>query len=125
MSSSNPIESELYFLIAKFLSSGPCQEAASALRKEIEQNSLLPKRFDWHGNQHDTSFESIESINSHISSDHLIKICSRIGPILDKEIPPSIAGVVSLLGAGRQSLLRTKNGINYNLVINYNNYLLI
>uniref|UniRef100_A0A8D2PG83 Bromodomain and WD repeat-containing protein 1 n=1 Tax=Zosterops lateralis melanops TaxID=1220523 RepID=A0A8D2PG83_ZOSLA len=31
----------------------------------------------------------------------------RIGPILDKEIPPSISRVNSLLGAGRQSLLRT------------------
>uniref|UniRef100_A0A8C3XWQ3 Bromodomain and WD repeat domain containing 1 n=1 Tax=Chelydra serpentina TaxID=8475 RepID=A0A8C3XWQ3_CHESE len=34
-------------------------------------------------------------------------ICKRIGPILDKEIPPSISRVNSLLGAGRQSLLRT------------------
>uniref|UniRef100_A0A8B9DL86 Bromodomain and WD repeat domain containing 1 n=1 Tax=Anser cygnoides TaxID=8845 RepID=A0A8B9DL86_ANSCY len=39
--------------------------------------------------------------------DHLLQICKRIGPILDKEIPPSISRVNSLLGAGRQSLLRT------------------
>uniref|UniRef100_A0A8D2PL30 Bromodomain and WD repeat domain containing 1 n=1 Tax=Zosterops lateralis melanops TaxID=1220523 RepID=A0A8D2PL30_ZOSLA len=40
-------------------------------------------------------------------TDHLLQICKRIGPILDKEIPPSISRVNSLLGAGRQSLLRT------------------
>uniref|UniRef100_A0A8C3L3A0 Bromodomain and WD repeat domain containing 1 n=1 Tax=Chrysolophus pictus TaxID=9089 RepID=A0A8C3L3A0_CHRPC len=40
-------------------------------------------------------------------SHHLLQICKRIGPILDKEIPPSILRVNSLLGAGRQSLLRT------------------
>uniref|UniRef100_A0A8C3E9V6 Bromodomain and WD repeat-containing protein 1 n=1 Tax=Corvus moneduloides TaxID=1196302 RepID=A0A8C3E9V6_CORMO len=39
--------------------------------------------------------------------DHLLQICKRLGPILDKEIPPSISRVNSLLGAGRQSLLRT------------------
>uniref|UniRef100_A0A8C3L3V1 Bromodomain and WD repeat domain containing 1 n=1 Tax=Chrysolophus pictus TaxID=9089 RepID=A0A8C3L3V1_CHRPC len=45
--------------------------------------------------------------NKHVAPDHLLQICKRIGPILDKEIPPSILRVNSLLGAGRQSLLRT------------------
>uniref|UniRef100_A0A8C3TXW0 Bromodomain and WD repeat-containing protein 1 n=1 Tax=Catharus ustulatus TaxID=91951 RepID=A0A8C3TXW0_CATUS len=45
--------------------------------------------------------------NKHVAPDHLLQICKRIGPILDKEIPPSISRVNSLLGAGRQSLLRT------------------
>ncbi|NXP07174.1 BRWD1 protein, partial [Thinocorus orbignyianus] len=43
----------------------------------------------------------------HVAPDHLLQICKRIGPLLDKEIPPSISRVNSLLGAGRQSLLRT------------------
>uniref|UniRef100_A0A803U0X6 Bromodomain and WD repeat-containing protein 1 n=1 Tax=Anolis carolinensis TaxID=28377 RepID=A0A803U0X6_ANOCA len=34
------------------------------------------------------------------------KICERIGPLLDKEIPQSVLGVQTLLGVGRQSLLR-------------------
>uniref|UniRef100_A0A672V5A2 Bromodomain and WD repeat-containing protein 1 n=1 Tax=Strigops habroptila TaxID=2489341 RepID=A0A672V5A2_STRHB len=46
-------------------------------------------------------------LNKHVAPDHLLQICKRIGPILDKEIPPSISRVNSLLGAGRQSLLRT------------------
>ncbi|KAL6072512.1 hypothetical protein STEG23_030756, partial [Scotinomys teguina] len=45
--------------------------------------------------------------NKHVAPDHLLQICQRIGPMLDKEIPPSISRVTSLLGAGRQSLLRT------------------
>uniref|UniRef100_A0A8C3ECP6 Bromodomain and WD repeat-containing protein 1 n=1 Tax=Corvus moneduloides TaxID=1196302 RepID=A0A8C3ECP6_CORMO len=42
-----------------------------------------------------------------LDQNHLLQICKRLGPILDKEIPPSISRVNSLLGAGRQSLLRT------------------
>lgn len=48
--------------------------------------------------------------NRHIAPDHLLQICKRIGPILDKEVPPSVSGVGSLLGTGRQSLLRTSKG---------------
>lgn len=51
--------------------------------------------------------------NKHVAPDHLLQICKRIGPILDKEIPPSISRVNSLLGAGRQSLLRTAKGMDY------------
>lgn len=31
-----------------------------------------------------------------------------MGPILEKEISPSVSGIISLLGSGRQSLLRSK-----------------
>lgn len=47
----------------------------------------------------------------HIGPTYLLDICRRIGPILDKEIKPSVPGVTSLLGAGRQSLLRTAQGM--------------
>ncbi|KDR09153.1 hypothetical protein L798_01269, partial [Zootermopsis nevadensis] len=47
----------------------------------------------------------------HIGPTYLLDICHRIGPILDKEIKPSVPGVTSLLGAGRQSLLRTAQGL--------------
>uniref|UniRef100_A0A4X2M7Y3 Bromodomain and WD repeat-containing protein 1 n=1 Tax=Vombatus ursinus TaxID=29139 RepID=A0A4X2M7Y3_VOMUR len=92
-----PIESELYFLIARYLSAGPCRRAAQ----------LLPKRLDWEGNEHDWKYEDLVLSNKHVAPDHLLQICQRIGPILDKEIPPCISRVTSLLGAGRQSLLRT------------------
>jgi bromodomain and WD repeat domain-containing protein 1/3 len=47
----------------------------------------------------------------HIGPTYLLDICCRIGPILDKEIKPSVPGVTSLLGAGRQSLLRSADGV--------------
>lgn len=48
--------------------------------------------------------------NVHIPPDYLLKICERIGPLLDKEIPQSVLGVQTLLGVGRQSLLRAAKG---------------
>ncbi|CAL1275181.1 unnamed protein product [Larinioides sclopetarius] len=101
-------EAELYLLIVKFLSTGPCKGTTELLRKEIEEHELLPKRVDWLGNEHTRSFNEFEQTLSQVSDDHLLKICSRIGPILDKEIPPTVPGLTSLLGVGRQSLLRTK-----------------
>ncbi|KAM5281188.1 bromodomain and WD repeat-containing protein 1 [Ctenodactylus gundi] len=101
------IESELYFLIARYLSAGPCRRAAQVLVQELEQYQLLPKRLDWEGNEHNRSYEELVLSNKHVAPDHLLQICQRVGPMLDKEIPPSISRVTSLLGAGRQSLLRT------------------
>lgn len=48
---------------------------------------------------------------THIGANHLVSICQRIGPILDKEIKPTVSGLNSLLGAGRQSLLRTVHDV--------------
>ncbi|KAL3881699.1 hypothetical protein ACJMK2_028102 [Sinanodonta woodiana] len=104
-------ESELYFLIERFLSTGPCQEAAEVLRHELHKHGLLPKRLDWEGREHKRSYENLIESNSHIRSDHLLKICERVGPLLDKELKPSVCGVASLLGAGSFSLLRTAEGL--------------
>uniref|UniRef100_A0A4W5R8A4 Bromodomain and WD repeat domain containing 1 n=1 Tax=Hucho hucho TaxID=62062 RepID=A0A4W5R8A4_9TELE len=51
--------------------------------------------------------EDLVASNRHIAADHLLQICKQIGPILDKEVPSCVPGVHSLLGTGRQSLLRT------------------
>ncbi len=48
---------------------------------------------------------------AHIGPQHLLEICNRVPVLLDKELVPSVTGVSSLLGAGRQSLLRTKETI--------------
>ncbi|XP_041067207.1 bromodomain and WD repeat-containing protein 3-like isoform X1 [Carcharodon carcharias] len=103
----SPLESELYFLIARFLSAGPCQKSAEMLVKELEENELLPKRLDWEGNEYHRSYENFVLSNQHVPPDYLLRICQRIGTLLDKEVPSSVSGVQSLLGAGRQSLLRT------------------
>ncbi|XP_058040935.1 bromodomain and WD repeat-containing protein 1 isoform X1 [Ahaetulla prasina] len=107
------IESELYFLIARFLGAGPCRKAAEVLVRELEQYQLLPKRLDWEGKEHYRRYEDLVLSNKHVAPDHLLQICKRICPILDKEIPPSIPRVNSLLGAGKQSLLRTAKDCKY------------
>ncbi|XP_053988016.1 PH-interacting protein [Hylaeus volcanicus] len=101
------IAPELYFVIAKFLTAGPCREAAEVLKRELERAKVLPQRLDWEGNVHNQTFEELEKKYPHIGPNHLLQICARIGPVLEKEVPPCIPGAVSLLGAGRQSLLRT------------------
>ena len=102
-------DSELYYLVAKYLECGPCHQSAQLLKQEIEANSLLPKRFDWTGGQHNTTFADVDRNNTHISANHLRKIVERIGRLLDGVVPPSVGGVSSILGAGRQSLLRDTN----------------
>ncbi|XP_041088792.1 bromodomain and WD repeat-containing protein 3 [Polyodon spathula] len=101
------LESELYYLIARFLSKGPCRKAAEVLVGELEDYELLPKRLDWEGNEHPRTYEDLVRANKHVAPDHLLRICQQIGPLLDKEVPSCVAGVRSLLGAGRQCILRT------------------
>uniref|UniRef100_A0A3B3QS80 Pleckstrin homology domain interacting protein n=1 Tax=Paramormyrops kingsleyae TaxID=1676925 RepID=A0A3B3QS80_9TELE len=95
---------ELYFLIARFLEAGPCQNAAQVGNLLL---GLLPKRTDWTGQQHPGTYENLVKLYGHISPDHLLRICEVVGPLLEKEVPASVPGVQSLLGTGRQSLLRT------------------
>ncbi|XP_064473415.1 bromodomain and WD repeat-containing protein 3-like [Ornithodoros turicata] len=111
ISSQENIEKELYFLISKFLSNGPCTKAAEALRREIEENHLLPKRIDWLGNEHHRSFSDLERANGFISADYLLRICSRVGPLLDQLYPTGVAGSCSLLGSGNYSLLRQSSRV--------------
>uniref|UniRef100_A0A3B3SMS9 BRWD/PHIP N-terminal domain-containing protein n=1 Tax=Paramormyrops kingsleyae TaxID=1676925 RepID=A0A3B3SMS9_9TELE len=94
---------ELYYLISRYLTTGPCRKAAE----------LLPKRLDWEGNEHPRSYEDLVAANRHLAPDHLLQICKQIGPALDKEIPSRVSGVRSLLGTGRHSLLRTVKGNAY------------
>ncbi|KAL0133738.1 hypothetical protein PUN28_001006 [Cardiocondyla obscurior] len=113
------IAPELYFLIVKFLETGICPEAAAVLKRELERAEVLPSRLDWEGNVHSQTFEELEKKYPHIGSNYLLQICARIGPVLEKEVPPCVRGVISLLGAGRQSLLRTHEDIThriYNIV---------
>uniref|UniRef100_A0A8C2DLQ5 Bromodomain and WD repeat domain containing 3 n=1 Tax=Cyprinus carpio TaxID=7962 RepID=A0A8C2DLQ5_CYPCA len=95
------IEAELYYLIARFLQSGPCQKSAQVRPK------IIPKRWSWDGKQFKRSFEDWVLLNQHIPADYLLHVCEQIGPLIDRHIPPSVPGVHSLLGTGQQSLLRT------------------
>ncbi|XP_072316915.1 bromodomain and WD repeat-containing protein 3 [Eucyclogobius newberryi] len=101
------LETELYYLISRFLTTGPCRRAAEVLASELEDYQLLPGRLDWQGVEHARSYEDVVAANRHIAPDHLLKICQQIGPLLDKEVPSCVPGVHSLLGSGKQSMLRT------------------
>ncbi|XP_054271446.1 bromodomain and WD repeat-containing protein 3-like isoform X1 [Macrosteles quadrilineatus] len=105
------LDTELLFLITKYLESGPCSLTARILKQELVQKKLLPKRLDWEGEEHEQSLSEFERKYPHIRSTHLLEICSRIGPILDREIKPNVNGLSTLLGAGRQSLLRTAKDV--------------
>ncbi|XP_048841847.1 PH-interacting protein [Brienomyrus brachyistius] len=107
------LTSELYFLIARFLEAGPCQNAAQTLIKEVQEKELLPKRTDWTGQQHPGTYENLVKLYGHISPEHLLRICEVVGPLLEKEVPASVPGVQSLLGTGRQSLLRTNKSCKH------------
>ncbi|XP_073445803.1 PH-interacting protein isoform X2 [Dendrobates tinctorius] len=104
---STELGSELYFLVARFLEDGPCQEAAQVLIREVEKKELLPRRVDWTGKEHPRTYHNLVKYYRHLAPDHLLQVCQRVGPLLEKEIPQSVPGVLTLLGAGRQSLLRT------------------
>uniref|UniRef100_A0A9J7XNR2 PH-interacting protein n=1 Tax=Cyprinus carpio carpio TaxID=630221 RepID=A0A9J7XNR2_CYPCA len=107
------LKSELYFLIARFLEAGPCQDAAETLIREVQQKELLPKRIDWTGKEHPGSYENLVKLYRHISPDHLLQVCERVSPLLEREVPASVPGVNSLLGAGRQSVLRTNKSCKH------------
>ncbi|XP_017866897.1 PREDICTED: PH-interacting protein isoform X2 [Drosophila arizonae] len=102
---------ELYFLISKFLTAGPLEETAKVLVQELEKKKVLPRRIDWLGNEHEQTFAELEQKYAHIGPNHLLEICSRLGPLVDKELAPSVPGINSLLGTGRQNLLRTKDTV--------------
>uniref|UniRef100_A0AAQ5XRC2 Bromo domain-containing protein n=1 Tax=Amphiprion ocellaris TaxID=80972 RepID=A0AAQ5XRC2_AMPOC len=107
------LTSELYFLIARFLEAGPCQKAAETLIREVEEKELLPKRLDWTGQEHPGTYENLVKLYRHITPDHLLQVCSRVCPLLEREVPASVPGLTSLLGAGRQNLLRTSKSCKH------------
>uniref|UniRef100_A0A8C2B626 PH-interacting protein n=1 Tax=Cyprinus carpio TaxID=7962 RepID=A0A8C2B626_CYPCA len=89
------------------LEAGPCQDAAEV------GDFLLPKRIDWTGKEHPGSYENLVKLYRHISPDHLLQVCERVSPLLEREVPASVPGVNSLLGAGRQSVLRTNKSCKH------------
>uniref|UniRef100_A0A3Q3VU33 BRWD/PHIP N-terminal domain-containing protein n=1 Tax=Mola mola TaxID=94237 RepID=A0A3Q3VU33_MOLML len=116
------LESELYYLISRFLTTGPCRRTAEVLVSELEEYQLLPGRLDWLGDEHPRTYEDVIAANRHIAPDHLLRICKQIGPILDKEVPSCVPGVHSLLGSGKQSMLRTAKGIVFIVFLLIENY---
>uniref|UniRef100_A0A8B9RR10 BRWD/PHIP N-terminal domain-containing protein n=1 Tax=Accipiter nisus TaxID=211598 RepID=A0A8B9RR10_9AVES len=55
------LEAELYYLIARFLQSGPCKKSAQVSGETGEGGGLIPRRLDWQGKEHRRSFEDLVS----------------------------------------------------------------
>lgn len=91
------------------MSHGPLAPAAQLIVAALEEQAILPARSDWTGAVHPQSFAELERKYSHISPCHLLELCARIPRLLEADAQPSVAGIVSLLGAGRQSVLRMAN----------------
>ncbi|CDH58503.1 bromodomain and wd repeat-containing protein 1 [Lichtheimia corymbifera JMRC:FSU:9682] len=65
---------ELYYLIFQFLSSGPCQEAARALKQELQLQSLLPGESAYSGAQTSKSFERLQEEYPRVGGGYLLDI---------------------------------------------------
>ncbi|KAG2177959.1 hypothetical protein INT43_003206 [Umbelopsis isabellina] len=99
----------LYYLIARFLASGPCKAASAALSTELNQHypDLLPSRYNWKGESQPLSLDELTSRNSHIASSHLHDLLQKLVQHTDTLLPPPGHGTTTLLGHGDASLLRT------------------
>ncbi|XP_075053356.1 bromodomain and WD repeat-containing protein 1 isoform X1 [Mixophyes fleayi] len=108
--SRQPAESELYFLMARYLSNGPCTKTAEMLIQEINEKELLPNRLDWQGNEHTRTYDEMVSANKRVAPDHLLKLCQSLTSLLDSRGPANISKASSLLGILKQPTLRTVKG---------------
>ncbi|CAG0918143.1 unnamed protein product [Notodromas monacha] len=103
-------ERELYFLIAKYLTAGPCRNTARVLREELEREHVVPRRIDWLGGSHPQSFEEWEqTLGREVRPDHLRRLLDQLNPLLREQ--QSIPGprVHTLIGSGRHTLLRSQS----------------
>ena len=104
----NSFRSELYFLIAEFLSTDEAtSKSAAALREELSSagKSLLQPRYDWTGRPHPKTYSDVgaEMAQLKLPSDHLLKLCFRLSA--SKE---ASAGTRTLLGRPRDEAMRPR-----------------
>uniref|UniRef100_A0AAR2JQ93 Bromo domain-containing protein n=1 Tax=Pygocentrus nattereri TaxID=42514 RepID=A0AAR2JQ93_PYGNA len=104
---SSVFPTELYFLIARFLQSGPCKKSAQVKTRRRSGRRFQP-RWSWDGKELKRNFS-----DWHIPADYLLRVCEQVCALVDAHVPPSVPGVRSLLGTGRQSLLRTAKSCPY------------
>ncbi|OQR74142.1 bromodomain and WD repeat-containing protein 3-like [Tropilaelaps mercedesae] len=111
MPSPDRVEQELYYLIARFLETGPCESAARALRREINEHRLLPQRTDWQNGRHDVTVEEMLE-RWPVQPDHLLRLCENLCTSLSIAVPTTLPRAPrTLLGYGRHSVLRTKESV--------------
>ncbi len=92
--------SEIYYLVAKFLENGPCQEAARVLRQDIETNDLVTPRYDWKGTSHPKTYRDMEEEYGTVPNEFLMKKCFE----LCSRLAPGASNVRSMLRREKRSL---------------------
>ncbi|OAF68678.1 Bromodomain and WD repeat-containing protein 1 [Intoshia linei] len=65
---------EMYFLIYKFLSDGPCKNTLKIFENELAQNNLLPSGLTFEGHCYQKHIKTLVQLYNHIPSSHLMDI---------------------------------------------------
>ncbi|KAI8637978.1 hypothetical protein BD408DRAFT_485831 [Parasitella parasitica] len=99
------MEQELYYLIAKFLASGPCKDAARVLENELKQNrELLPHTITYEGKQVPMTMDRLSREYPNVSNNYLLELLGRFLSHFKESGDPTILRV-SALRHGDKSLL--------------------
>ncbi|XP_076257590.1 bromodomain and WD repeat-containing protein [Rhynchophorus ferrugineus] len=109
------LNSDVYFLIQRFLSKGTLHRTLQTLNEELEEKKILPKRIDWKGQEHERSVEDMEKQYPYIGPDFLYYLTCQASKYLN----PNCAQVSSLLSF--RPKVKNKDGTysNYRQFYNY------
>ncbi|KAK6107108.1 WD domain G-beta repeat family protein [Brugia pahangi] len=100
---------ELLVAIQRYLSQGPCKEAAKMLKDEIEKNQLLPMRYDYKGKAHQRSFDDFERsvIPLNVS---LVSLIERLGSLITVAVPIPLRNLPLRIYMNKPYALDRKSG---------------
>ncbi|XP_030752508.1 PH-interacting protein isoform X2 [Sitophilus oryzae] len=109
------LNSDVYFLIQRFLSNGTLKRTLQTLNEELEEKKILPKRIDWEGHEYDRSVEDMENQYPYIGQDFLYYLSCQASKYLNPNCPDTS----SLLSF--RPKVRNKVGVytNYKQFYNY------
>uniref|UniRef100_H2ZK12 BRWD/PHIP N-terminal domain-containing protein n=1 Tax=Ciona savignyi TaxID=51511 RepID=H2ZK12_CIOSA len=111
------IFSDLYFLIDRFLSKGPCS-TVSKVGGVFCANSIVPKRLDWKGGQHAQTYDEWTRRFSDVSDNQLLILCKHISSMLDSNFSKHCPQPeTSLLQSGR-NLRKISRDITWSILHN-------
>ncbi|KAG5885604.1 hypothetical protein JTB14_024785 [Gonioctena quinquepunctata] len=71
------LNSDVYFLIQRFLSSGLLNKTLKVFNEELEQHNILPRRVDWEGKEHERTVEDMIDQFPNIRPDYLLHLCCQ------------------------------------------------
>lgn len=71
------LNSDLCFLIQRFLSSSVLKKTLQVFNEELEESKILPTRIDWEGRQHDRTVDDMIRQFPNIRPDYLLHLCYK------------------------------------------------